>query len=212
MYNALQRGIFRSGARKWLVRPATEKTTPVRARFASSGGSAERSALGLRIAACALSGAAGFVCASRCEGSKQDRRISLDELREFDQGCWVSYKGGVYDVTEFLDAHPGGPHRIMMVSGQDLGPFWQVYDLHRQRPHILKLLEKYRVGSLSPEDARRSERESSFASAYTDDPDRPRKSELHVPSEHPWNHEPALSALVDSFYTPNDLFFVRNHV
>jgi hypothetical protein len=31
-------------------------------------------------------------------------------------------------------------------------------------------------------------------------------------SIHPWNSEPKdLSALVDNFFTPNDLFFVRNH-
>ena len=74
-----------------------------------------------------------------------------------------------------------------------------------------------------------------FESAYSSDPERPAANEgalllelivtcfsslrivmlsgkLRVPSVHPWNSEPAdLSVLVDSFYTPNDLFFVRNH-
>jgi hypothetical protein len=83
-------------------------------RLASSGssGKGSRSAFqtGLAATGCAV---AGFACASsvnECDGSKH-RIISLAELRDQDQACWVSYKGGVYDVTEFLDAHPGGPHR-----------------------------------------------------------------------------------------------------
>ena len=35
---------------------------------------------------------------------------------------------------------------------------------------------------------------------------------LQIPSEHPWNSEPSdLGDLTKSFFTPNDLFFVRNH-
>jgi sulfite oxidase len=34
---------------------------------------------------------------------------------------------------------------------------------------------------------------------------------LRIPSVHPWNSEPPLEALVENFFTPNDLFFVRNH-
>ena len=37
-------------------------------------------------------------------------------------------------------------------------------------------------------------------------------AKLRIPSEHPWNSEPAnLRSLVDTFFTPNDVFFVRNH-
>lgn len=39
---------------------------------------------------------------------------------------WVTLNGGVYDVTEFLEAHPGGQHRIRMVNGGDLKAFWKV--------------------------------------------------------------------------------------
>lgn len=34
---------------------------------------------------------------------------------------WVTYKSGVYDITDFVDGHPGGPKRIMMAAGP--GPF-----------------------------------------------------------------------------------------
>ena len=31
-----------------------------------------------------------------------------------DVGVWVTYKGGVYDITEFLFSHPGGKERLLM--------------------------------------------------------------------------------------------------
>ena len=53
--------------------------------------------------------------------------------------------------------------------------------------------------------------ESNFGSMYEAEPPRPKRAELRIPSEIPWNHEPPLHVLTDSFLTPNDYFFVRNH-
>lgn len=33
--------------------------------------------------------------------------------------CWVAIRGNVYDVTSYLDFHPGGADLILMVCGQD---------------------------------------------------------------------------------------------
>lgn len=33
-------------------------------------------------------------------------------------GIWVTYQDGVYDITDFVDGHPGGKGRIMMAAGQ----------------------------------------------------------------------------------------------
>ena len=125
---------------------------------------------------------------------------------------WVTYKGGVYNVTAFLDAHPGGPDRIMMVAGADLEAFWGIYKLHH-RPHIKALLEEFRIGSLSAADAATSEEASTFSSAYENDPKRPRveAGEMRVPSFAPFNMEPPIAKLTDEFLTPNDVFFVQNH-
>lgn len=138
--------------------------------------------------------------------------ISLEEFRKDRDGrIWVTMDGGVYDVTPFLDAHPGGAERIQMVHGSDLQKFWQVYQLH-DRPHIRSLLEEYRIGNLTAADYKTVKSQTKFANSYTEDPVRPQKANLRVPSIHPWNSEPAtLSVLSDNFYTPNDLFFVRNH-
>ena len=59
--------------------------------------------------------------------------------------------GGVYDVTEFT-GHPGGYGRLEMVAGCDLEPFWKVYTQHN-RGHILEVLQRYKIGWLSDEEA-----------------------------------------------------------
>lgn len=33
--------------------------------------------------------------------------------------CWVTVHGKVYDVTNYLDEHPGGPEIIMDLAGKD---------------------------------------------------------------------------------------------
>ena len=33
--------------------------------------------------------------------------------------CWIVIANSVYDVTSFLDDHPGGPETVVGVAGQD---------------------------------------------------------------------------------------------
>ena len=33
--------------------------------------------------------------------------------------CWITVHGKVYDVTKFLDDHPGGPEIITDLAGKD---------------------------------------------------------------------------------------------
>merc|ERR1711935_163195 len=36
-----------------------------------------------------------------------------------DEDCWMAINGNVYDITKFLNEHPGGSEVIMEVAGQD---------------------------------------------------------------------------------------------
>lgn len=45
-------------------------------------------------------------------------------------GAWVTYAGGVYDITDFIANHPGGAARISMAAGGSLEPFWKLYAIH----------------------------------------------------------------------------------
>lgn len=53
-----------------------------------------------------------------------------------EDNLWLIIDAKVYDVTEFVDAHPGGLHVLRQVAGQDCTQ--DFYNLHRQ-----EVLSKY---------------------------------------------------------------------
>ena len=53
----------------------------------------------------------------------------------------------MYDITEFIASHPGGPSKIILAAGGALEPFWALYAVHNNQ-HVLDLLDDYRIGSL----------------------------------------------------------------
>ena len=52
----------------------------------------------------------------------------------------------VYDITEFVDSHPGGTV-LLRATGGALEPYWSVFAFH-SRPDILEILEEYRIGEV----------------------------------------------------------------
>ena len=42
-------------------------------------------------------------------------------------GIWVTYRDGVYDVTEFADMHPGGAKFIKQAAGGPVDGWWQYW-------------------------------------------------------------------------------------
>lgn len=47
--------------------------------------------------------------------------IPYDEVKRHNsaKSCWVIISGDIYDVTEFLEAHPGGRNVILKAAGTD---------------------------------------------------------------------------------------------
>ena len=60
------------------------------------------------------------------------RKADLHSHRSLDKRVWVSFRGGVYDITEFLKGHPGGSDRLMMAAGGALDPFFEIYGFHKK--------------------------------------------------------------------------------
>nr|CAG4719431.1 unnamed protein product [Naegleria fowleri] len=129
-------------------------------------------------------------------------------------GIWVIFKGGVYDVTEFIEAHPGGTEKIMLASGKSIEPFWEIYRQHHTK-EVYEILEQYKIGKLDPKDVQKlNELKASQENAndiYANDP-KNRNPILQVNMDKPFNAETPPSILVDKFITPNEVFFIRNHL
>ncbi|KAJ8904810.1 hypothetical protein NDN08_001325 [Rhodosorus marinus] len=142
------------------------------------------------------------------EGLKE---ISLEEVQKHkskaDGGIWVTYKGGVYDITEFIENHPGGQAKILLAAGGPLEPFWSLYAQH-QEEFVYSILEELRIGNLKASD-KETLAQKNESDPYANDP--ARSPLLTVRGHKPFNAEPPLE-LLDSEITPNDLFYVRNHL
>lgn len=55
------------------------------------------------------------------EPTPTDATYSLQEVAEHDSAasCWVAIDGAVYDVTSWIERHPGGRQRILNLCGTD---------------------------------------------------------------------------------------------
>lgn len=131
---------------------------------------------------------------------------TVDDLKQHNKEggrIWVSYKSGVYDITDFIEGHPGGKI-IYAGAGKSLEPFWKTYAVHHTN-ETYALLEEYRIGNLKLEES----------AAHDTDPfrlDPARSSLLNVLSSKPFNAESPKQASVENLITPNDLHFKRNHL
>jgi len=62
--------------------------------------------------------------------------------------CWVIYKGYVYDVTNFLNQHPGGSNLILSHAGKDVKNILDDSNIHQHTDSAYKLLQDFRIGKL----------------------------------------------------------------
>uniref|UniRef100_A0A914UQE0 Cytochrome b5 heme-binding domain-containing protein n=1 Tax=Plectus sambesii TaxID=2011161 RepID=A0A914UQE0_9BILA len=137
--------------------------------------------------------------------------LSLKEISQHNRDHarkWVTFKQGVYDITDFIGSHPGGD-KILLAAGGSLEPFWSLYAQHKST-QVLEILEELRIGNLDEKDMQETAGSVDANDPYSADPRR--HPALIVNSEKPYNAETPPSLLADSFVTPIELFFVRNHL
>lgn len=118
-------------------------------------------------------------------------------------GVWVTYKDDVFDVTEYVEQHPGG-NRILLAAGGPIDGFWNLYKQHHT-DQVISILMKHKIGKLDPNDVVIIDE----SDPYAQDPQR--STMLRVHKRQPFNAETAVSLIPDHFLTPNELFYVRHH-
>jgi sulfite oxidase len=124
-------------------------------------------------------------------------------------GVWVTYRDGVYDVTDFLANHPGGAEKLLLAAGKAVDAFWQLYPQHLNTPTAVAALAARRVGTLHADDVAVEQAALSPDDPYAKDPRLHPALKLHART--PATAEPPLELLVHSYITPGDLWFVRSH-
>ncbi|KAG5458148.1 MAG: Oxidoreductase, molybdopterin-binding domain-containing protein [Olpidium bornovanus] len=148
-------------------------------------------------------------------GEVRRREFTRAEVSAHDSletGVWVVHGDGVYDVTDFVEAHPGGD-RIMLAAGRSIDPFWNVFTVHNT-PETREIFETYRIGAVIDMDPAEAEREArvdleALNKLFVNEPEL--DPSFVVRSERPCNAEAARESLL-TYLTPNKLFYVRNHL
>lgn len=121
---------------------------------------------------------------------------------------WVTYKDGVYDITDFIKVHPGGESKLMMAAGGAIEPFWEQYSFHK-KGEVEKILENYRIGNLDPKDIIDPKDLPNFDQLKKDEI---KRSPYLIPLQtFPYCADCPAERLVQDFYTKEENFFIRNH-
>lgn len=60
--------------------------------------------------------------------------------------CWLIYKNNVYDVTHYVDDHPGGPDLVTDWAGKDCT---KAFHDAGHSAEALKDFKKYKIGTLA---------------------------------------------------------------
>ena len=76
---------------------------------------------------------------------------TIEEVRQHNtlDDLWTIYRNNVYDITNFVNSHPGG-NIILQAGGKRLEDVWEEYGMewHNGNDRVLNVLESYKIGSL----------------------------------------------------------------
>lgn len=142
------------------------------------------------------------------------KTYNLSEVEKHDRldDFWVTYKNSVYNITSFVNGHPGGVDKIEMAAGSRIDPFWELYPQHKN-PEVIELLEKNKIGELIDNEVDSTNgikvvTESDVENIANNIPLRSRELKIHT--NKPINAETPLKYLTNSYLTSNSLWYIRN--
>ncbi|KAM0267359.1 hypothetical protein ACHAPA_005901 [Fusarium lateritium] len=81
----------------------------------------------------------------------ETKRVSLDALRQHNTAtdCWIAVHSKVWDITHFVNEHPGGPDVLLNLAGSDATELYN--DVHA--PDIIEQLSDEKLMGLLEESA-----------------------------------------------------------
>ena len=62
------------------------------------------------------------------------------------ESAWVYVDDTVYDVTSFIDRHPGGRDMILLMAGRDITDLFRTYHPFTDSP--MKVIQQFKIGKL----------------------------------------------------------------
>ncbi|KAK4217552.1 mitochondrial sulfite oxidase [Rhypophila decipiens] len=123
---------------------------------------------------------------------------------------WVTYQDKVYDITDWIAAHPGGDV-ILRAAGGSIEPYWNIFSIHKA-PHVREILYQYLIGYIDVLDLDENGKPAleTIEDPFQADPVRDPRFIVHT--DKPRNAEPPNEELLREFRTSNEMFYIRNHM
>ncbi|KAK5992993.1 Sulfite oxidase [Cladobotryum mycophilum] len=138
-------------------------------------------------------------------------RFRISDVRKHDAKSgnpWVVYGDKVYDITDWIAAHPGG-QVILTAAGGSIEPYWNIFTIHKNK-YVQDILEQYCIGYVHKDDLVDGKpAQELIEDPFADDPQR--HAALMTHTSKPRNAETPGEVISSEFLTPNELFYVRNH-
>ena len=130
----------------------------------------------------------------------------INKHNTLEKGIWTTYKNNVYDITNYIDIHPGGKDKILLAAGTSVEPYWQKYIQH-VNPFILEtIMTPMKIGEISDYNPCKY---NNIKDIYIDEPIR--SNELYFHKIKPCNAEVNPETLIEKWITPNNQWYIRNH-
>ena len=139
------------------------------------------------------------------------RRSEIKEHNTKELGIWITHGNAVYDITKFIVNHPGGQEKIKLAAGGAVEPFWKIYRQHYNSNLAMDALKPLLIGYLHPDDVaiETAEQNASSDDPYSNDPAISPIQTFHM--KKPINSETPSALLSDTWVTPKEMWFNRNH-
>lgn len=101
-----------------------------------------------------------FDCYNSGKPSSPGRTFTWSEIAEHGtaDSSWVTFRDSVYDITEYLQMHPGGPKILIDKAGRDMSKDFEIAH-GSNNLRIESMLEPYKIGTI---------RKFSLRSVYSD--------------------------------------------
>jgi len=85
------------------------------------------------------------------ENGKTEKTYTMEEVAKHNskESCWTVIRGEVYDLTNWIDKHPGGADKILKICGKDGTDLFVKQHGGKEKPE--KILEDFEIGTLKKE-------------------------------------------------------------
>jgi len=83
------------------------------------------------------------------KANPKEKQYTWEEVAQHntEASCWVYIGNTVYDITPWLDRHPGGKEVLLLTAGRDISDLFVTY--HPFTDRAAEVIGKYKIGEIS---------------------------------------------------------------